>query len=232
MKIKLLSLCLCLSLFVLSCEKEDPQPAPPEFNYDFTMDTEGWIGDFADYPIGEDTFFELTYQHDALPTPLDTTDGALLLSGANRSDDLFMFIKREVEGLTPNTIYELQFEAEIATDAPDESVGIGGSPANSVYIKAGATTIEPVPEIDSDNYYRMNIDKGNQSQGGSDMVVIDDFAHDGEDFIYHLKTIRNQKIIQVETDASGRCWLIMGTDSGFEGTTTIYFNSIRVAFEE
>ena len=231
MKIQLLSLCLCLSLFVLSCEKEDSQPTPPDFDYDFTMDTEGWTADFADYPTGEGTRFELTYQYDSLPMPLDANDGALMLSGANLSDDLFMYIKRKVEGLSPNTRYELQFEVEIATDAPDGSVGIGGSPANSVYIKAGATSIEPVPIIDNDDYYRMNIDKGNQSQDGKDMLVIDDFGHEGEDFVYQLKTISNQKTISVQTDAEGACWIILGTDSGFEGRTTIYFNSIRVTFE-
>lgn len=231
MKIQLLSLCLCLSLLAFSCEKEDVTPSPPVLSYDFSSDTEGWLGDFADYPVGEDSFFELVYRHDSLPSPLDSTDGSLMLSGANRSDDLFMFIKRKVEGLAANTVYELRFQVEVATNAPDGSVGIGGSPANSVYIKAGATPIEPIPINNGEDFYRMNIDIGNQSTDGVDMVVIDDFANGADDFIYQLKTIQNQKSITVTTDGEGSCWIILGTDSGFEGTTTIYFNSISVTFE-
>jgi hypothetical protein len=231
MKNQFLGFCLGLSLLAFSCEKDDLLPPAKEFNYDFSMNTEGWIADFADYPTGEDTLFELTYQHDSLPIPLDTTAGALMLSGANRSDDLFMFIKRKVEGLAANTVYELRFQVEVATNAPDGSVGIGGSPANSVYIKAGATPIEPIPINNGEDFYRMNIDIGNQSTDGVDMVVIDDFANGADDFIYQLKTIQNQKSITVTTDGEGSCWIILGTDSGFEGTTTIYFNSISVTFE-
>ena len=75
------------------------------------------------------------------------------------------------------------------------------------------------------DYYRMNIDMGNQSTDGADMVVIDAFANDSGDFIYQLKTIT------VEADAAGSCWIILGTDAGFEGTTAIYFNTISVSFQ-
>ena len=33
-----------------------------------------------------------------------------------------------------------------------------------------------------------------------------------------------------DTDASGRLWLVVGVDSGFEGSTSVYITSIRVAF--
>lgn len=231
MKIQLLVILFSVNLFVWSCEKEQAKPKVPVLVYEFTQDTEGWVGDFADYPTEDNEFYELTFRHDSLPSPLDTTDGALLLSGSNLSDDLFMFIKKKIEGLTPNTSYTVKFNAEVATNAPDGSVGIGGSPANSVYIKVGATSVEPIPIVDVDNYFRMNIDKGNQSQSGRDMIVIDDFANRSENFVYQLKTIQNQQIIEVTTGAQGSCWLILGTDSGFEGKTTIYFNRIQATFE-
>ncbi len=44
--------------------------------------------------------------------------------------------------------------------------GIGGSPGESVYVKAGATTEEPLIIEDSDGWLRMNIDKGNQAGEG------------------------------------------------------------------
>ncbi|MCD4693477.1 MAG: T9SS type A sorting domain-containing protein, partial [Calditrichales bacterium] len=35
----------------------------------------------------------------------------------------------------------------------------------------------------------------------------------------------------ITTDAGGEVWLIIGTDSGFEATTTLYYNKIDVTFE-
>jgi hypothetical protein len=31
----------------------------------------------------------------------------------------------------------------------------------------------------------------------------------------------------VKANAQGEIWLVVGTDSGFEGKTTIYYNSIQ-----
>ena len=35
---------------------------------------------------------------------------------------------------------------------------------------------------------------------------------------------------QITTDATGEIWLVVGSDSGFEGTTTLYYTQIDVAF--
>ncbi len=139
-----------------------------------------------------------------------------------------MFIKRKIEGLEPNQSYDLKFSIEFATDAAENSVGIGGSPAESVYIKIGATSIEPDKIIDGDNFYRMNIDKGNQSQSGTDMVVIGNFGNGTEDFVYALKILENNQAFTAQANENGELWLVVGTDSGFEGKTTIYYNKISV----
>ena len=54
--------------------------------------------------------------------------------------------------------------------------GVGGAPGESVWIKAGATAIEPLAIRDS-SYLRMNIDIGNQSGGGAHAVVLGDIAN-------------------------------------------------------
>lgn len=201
-----------------------------KFEYSFNEDTEGWIGDFADYPVGEDDFYELEYTYSPLPEPLDQNDGSLKLSGNNHSDDLFMFVKRKITGLAPDTSYKIKFEIEYATNIPDETVGIGGSPGESVYIKAGATTTEPVVNVGNDGLYALNIDKGNQSQGGNDMIVIGDFSNDTDKNTYQLKTVNNTGQFTATTNGNGELWVIVGTDSGFEGTTTIYYNKISITF--
>jgi hypothetical protein len=224
---KIASIAILFALFACT-DKNLDQPEPVDSFFNFAQGTDGWIGDFADYPVGEESSYELVFEHDTLPDPLDQNQFSLKLSGNNHSDDLFMFAKRKVSGLEPNTVYFINFTVEFASNVPDGTVGVGGSPGESVYIKAGATNIEPKKEKDSDNYYRMNIDKSNQSQSGEDMVVIGDFSNDTDQEVYTLKTVANESPFGAETDENGHLWLIIGIDSGFEATTTIYFNSVKV----
>ena len=223
---------IALGLFA-SCSDDDKDNSQETvtFTSDFSTDLDGWEGDFADYPAGEEDFYELDYALSALPEPLNEDDNALMQTGNNHSDDLFMFIKKKVTGLEPNKTYSLAFTVEFATNAPEGSIGIGGSPASSVYIKAGASTAEPEKELDDDNYYRMNIDKGNQASGGANMLVLGDFSNGTENEIYTLVTLTSEESITVETDDMGEAWIILGTDSGFEATTTIYYTTIKVDFK-
>ncbi len=218
-------------LILYSCKNNDRGDTEPmEFVWEFSTDPEGWTADFADYPVGEEDRYELQFEYSTLPEPLEETEGGLKLSGSNLSDDLFMFIKKEICGLEPNSSYNINFTIEFASDVPDGLAGIGGSPGESVYIKSGATQIEPDKIIDDDDYYRMNIDKSNQSSGGDDMLVIGDFSNDTDNEIFTLKTVSNGLPFNVSTDSTGILWIIVGTDSGFEGKTTIYYNSVKAEF--
>jgi len=222
-----------LLLFALiSCDddEDDDMIYQTEFSYDFNAGADGWVGGFADYPVGEEEAYELTFDDAMLPAPLDETEGAIMLSGTNMSDDLFMYMKTGVSGLEPNTTYHVAFSVDFASDVPDGTPGVGGSPGESVFIKAGANTIEPAPEEDNMGYYRMNIDKGNQSQGGMDMVVLGDFSNDTDQEVYTLKTVTHNGPFTVTTDGDGNAWIIVGTESGFEATTTIYYDQVRVLF--
>lgn len=209
------------------CEEENAKSART-FSYAFTNDAQGWIGDFADYPIGQSDAYDLQVDHATLPPPLDTSEGAVMMSGSNQSDDLFMFLKKEVTGLSPGAVYSITFTVEFASNVADGQAGIGGAPGESVFVKAGASQVEPAKLASDDDYYRMNIDKGNQSQGGQDMTVIGDFSNDSDQNTYRLVTRTNENPFQARADSNGGLWLIIGTDSGFEGTTTIYYNQIDV----
>jgi hypothetical protein len=55
----------------------------------------------------------------------------------------------------------------------------------------------------------------------------------GEDFIYTLIERDNfQQPVTVRSDANGNLWIVVGTDSGFEGTSTLYYNEIEVRLRE
>lgn len=225
---RFLFIVLLLSLTCPSC-KEEPTNNPQTVSFNFDRDTEGWQGDFADYPNQQDveTFYEFQFNYRMLPAPLDAADGALRQSGTNRSDDLFMFIKRKVTGLRPNTRYLISIETEIASNAASGQVGVGGAPGESVFVKAGASVEEPRKVLDPlDNYFRMNIDKGNQSIDGKEMKNIGNFANGTSQNQYVLKKLKTNEPVEVRSNGSGEFWLILGTGSGLESTTTIFYTSV------
>jgi hypothetical protein len=215
----------------------------PLFAYgiEFTFPTGSgyWKGDFTDYPVNEEKFYELAWGWENLPTPVASKSGPLLkkglfLSGNNHSDDLFMFVKRKIEGLKPNTLYGLDFSLLIESAAAAGSVGIGGSPGESVYIKVGGSTEEP-RKVAIDGFYHLSVDKGDQAQSGQNALVIGNLANERVDPnapTYHPKELRSETLLPVKSDEKGELWVFLGTDSGFEGSTKFYIAQISLQLEE
>jgi hypothetical protein len=227
---------LILVFFLAGCCKTDNNQTlnGKIFTDDFTAGTDGWIGDFADYPTDstQTPQYQLEFIHTVLPDPLNTSDGALKQSGINRSDDLFMFIKKKITGLEPGRNYTVDLKVDFASNAADNMVGVGGAPGEGVTIKAGAVSIEPIKIANTiENYYRMNIDKSNQSQSGMDMKVIGNFANGTDLNVYKIKQLNTSAPLDVRASQQGEIWLVIGTDSGFEGKTTIFYNSIQVTIK-
>ena len=198
-----------------------------ELTFSFESDSQGWLTGFADLPADFDqSTFELDSGYRPLPAGLEGS--GMYLQGHNRSDDLFMFLKRQVEGLRPETAYAVTVSLDLATNVPAGLIGIGGSPGESVYVKAGASAVEPLVEEDDADHLRMNIDKGNQATEGEAMINLGNVAHPevtGDE--YKIKTLHNQgRTLEVVSDDEGRVWLIVGTDSGFEGFSTFYYAKI------
>ena len=126
-----------------------------EFIYTFESNDEGWLTGFADLPADADTsIYELDSGFRQLPEGLD--GNGVLLQGHNRSDDLFMFLKKRVTGLRPDTGYDVTISLELAANVPAGSFGIGGSPGESVYVKAGASSVEPTVAEDSSGWLSPN----------------------------------------------------------------------------
>jgi hypothetical protein len=207
-----------------------------QFTYTFEEDQQGWETGFSDLPADSDPeFYELDSGWSELPSGLEGS--AIYLSGHNHSDDLFMFLKVQVDGLTPNTSYQVLFNIDLASNTPEGLMGIGGSPGESVYVKAGAVDYEPEVIEETDGYLRMNIDKGNQASEGEHMINLGTLANpniDLDNFTgeeYALMTLDNQdRLFSVTSDNDGKVWVIAGTDSGFEGLTTVYYDMININF--
>lgn len=221
------------SMLVLAACEEDPilEDAPLVYSYDFKENIEEWSVGYADYPVGEDEFYELDSAWTTLPFPLNHTKKSLMIEGNNHSDDLFMFIKHKITGLDTLSRYEVKFFVEFASNYPESFAGIGGSPGSSVYLKAGITLEEPLVSQE-DGMWQMNIDKGNQVEGGANVLVLGPIGTSREDEQYDLVRRSNaeDQTFEITTDQSGEAWLIVGTDSGFEGKTRLYYNRIKISF--
>lgn len=229
MNIRLLLVCM-LAVLSFGCNDDEDVVLPDNsLSFDFEQSAEGWAGGKADFPMDwDEDRLEFAFAHEALPAEVSEEGMALKLSGRNISDDLFLFMKKKVTGLEPNHTYRVTFQVEFASKYPEQSFGIGGSPGASVYLKAGGSATEPMP-VEEDGHIRMNIDKGNQAQGGEDMVVLGHIGIPGSSETYQLIQRDNlQDPVEITTDSNGSLWLIVGTDSGFEGTTTLYYNTIEV----
>lgn len=200
------------------------------FTFDFDRGTHGFSAGFADYPPAHERSYELISGHRALPSPLESRSG-LFISGANRSDDLFMFFKGVIVGLPPGTDYAVNVSVEIGTSTPAGCFGIGGAPGESVWIKAGATAEEPLAVLE-DSYLRMNIDIGNQANSGTQAVVLGNVANSRrceESPRWELKTLQGRPTpAALSVPSDGRVWFLIGADSGFEGTTAVYFTRASV----
>ena len=234
------SLILCIifiNFLLLGCKKNGNNKPEDQnsFTDNFTAGTDGWAGDFTDYPNAPISLpeYQLVFTHTTLPLPLNTADGALMQSGINRSDDLFMFIKKKIGGLIPGKNYSVDIKVDFDTNAASNMVGVGGAPGEGVTIKAGAVSVEPIKILNtSENWYRMNIDKGNQSIGGNDMKVIGNFANGTDQNVYKINQLNTITALKVTANTQGEIWLVIGTDSGFESKTAIYYNSIQSVIKQ
>ena len=229
-------LLIIFSILLMSCSPQYEQAY--QFSYTFDKDQQDWTAGFADLPADYDPgSYALDSGWGELPSGLE--GNAIYLSGNNNSDDLFMFIQKHITGLKPETTYQVDFSIDLASNIPAGMMGIGGSPGESVYIKAGAVNIEPEIVTDSINWLRMNIDKGNQASTGEDMINLGTIANpkiDLETFtgdVYAIMNLNNQALsFHVTSVADGSFWVMIGSDSGFEGATTIYYASIETNLTE
>ena len=204
------------------------------YTFDFNNGYEGWAGEFADLPSNYDQpTYELSVSHTELPSPAPVVRRGIRIQGHNRSDDLFMFLKRQVTGLLPLRKYRVTYTVEFLSNAPESWAGIGGGPGSGVIVKAGATTTEPRAVVDSrDGYLRLNADKGNQSTGGTNLKVLGSIGITGNEEVYAFKTLNGSTApVEVTTDSTGSIWLAIGTDSGFEGLTALYYTAVTADFE-
>lgn len=213
------------ALFLQGCDIDIINPDQPVvLEYDFAQGQQNWHAGFADYNVAQADLFELDSGIKALPTGFNGT--GYMLTGHNRSDDLFMFLKRRISGLSPSTRYQARLKVSFLSPAGASCAGIGGAPGEAVYLHFGFADIEP-----KQVGYSLNVAKGNQGQDGANSkvqgnIAIADLPCDGSKFQTKTLTSSTGSSLQFTTQSDGSVWLFMGTESGFEGKTTLYYQKI------
>ncbi|HEX6718754.1 MAG TPA: hypothetical protein VF088_16735 [Pyrinomonadaceae bacterium] len=211
-------------------------PAPVLVSYDFRNGAQGWQAGFADYPPFTDNgFYELKAEIRSLPPELGINGTGFYIQGNNHSDDLFMFLKRRLtaaDGVVAGQTYQVTFTLVFASSAQSGCFGIGGAPGESVAMKAGASPAEPQPVLTSIyptifNWLRMNVDKS-----GVAASTVSNIANGipCNPFLPTYVSLERhyQHTSLVNANSNGELWLLVGTDSGYEAMTAIYYQRIDV----
>ena len=218
---------LFIAFHLANAAVEEPRHHGPSVNFDLRRSCAGWQAGFADYYADQESFYELAWACANGPTNLNR---GLFISGSNHSDDLFMFIKHRIHGLKPSTTYRIEARVQFWSKAPTGCVGIGGDSGENVYVKFGAASEEPLTVLE-DGVVRMNVDIGNQAHGGANAEVIGNIATsitDCHNERYELKELETRTPLLVRADRKGTLWIFVGTDSGFEGKTSLIYTQVRL----
>ncbi|OBZ11330.1 copper amine oxidase N-terminal domain-containing protein [Bacillus sp. FJAT-26390] len=201
------------------------------YHYTFDQGEDGWKGAFADLPVDYDpAIYELKYGRELLPAANNKTNYGLMLNGMNRSDDLFMYVTKKIEGLEPGKTYQASLSFQLYTDQSGGMMGVGGAPGEAVSIKAGFVNREPAAtesNAEGQPHFRMNIDKGNQKTEGADMKIVGNMVQPN-DALKGFQPVAMQHAATLTANDKGEIYVIVGSDSGYEGLTTFYLDNMKV----
>jgi hypothetical protein len=224
--------------FTLTCLAQGA-PSPVSVSFDFRNGPLGWQAGFADYPPTTDKngFYELLAEVRTLPPELGVNGTGFYIQGNNHSDDLFMFLKRRLnsaDGIVAGQTYQITFTLVFASSAQSGCFGIGGSPGDSVGLKAGASPAEPLALFDASpliSWLRMNVSKdpnqGNVAASPTGSIANGIPCGSAQNSYVSIKRT-HQHTSLVNANSRGELWLLIGSDSGFEGLTALYYQTIDV----
>ncbi len=194
-------------------------------DFDFAQGLDDWTAEFTEYPLGETPESDSVYKWSAsLSTLPGSGRPAVLLTCENLNGDIFMFLKKKISGLRPDTNYSIVFDISLATNSVT---------GQALVLKAGASELEPKKVIEN-GYYLLNIDKGQDYTSGENLQSFGDIgglAPSSQEFVTVTKgnASTNQPILAT-TNSKGELWLVAGTDCMYTGTNSVFFSRISVVF--
>ena len=198
--------------------------------YSFDEDKEGFEAIYADYEADAILQYEMIDGFERLPLT-DKEAHGLYIGAKNCSADLFMGYVKEIDGLDANGMYRVNVQFTVMSNVDKDLVGIGGSPGTSVYVKAGFSTAKPEVEKMEDGYMRfVTIDAGNLNVDGIDVYVVGNLEK--EEIVEGFVEKEFDLEMEVSSNRAGAMYLLIGTDSGFEGFSEYYISNVIVKLQK
>src|SRR5437588_7124525 len=216
--------------------------SPVTRSFDFRNGALGWQAGFARYtPVSykpDDPYPPLAEIRN-LPSELGIDGTGFYVQGNNHSDALVMFLKRRLssaDGIVAGQTYQVNFTVIFASAAQSGCFGAGGSPGDSVMLRDGVSPAEPLALLDTSgpfSFFGMNIDIGGQRKDGlaasASGTIANGIPCSSASPSYVSIQQTHQHTSLVNANSKGDLWLFVGTDSGFEGPTGIYYQRIDVS---
>ncbi len=227
-------------MFIISCGDDTGGSFSQRLPFDFSQSSQGWDADFAGLTDNQVDSAGLVLEWRPLPENTDSTRNGLFASGVNLNDDLFMFYKQDFLGLRPSQEVRVSYQIELVTNTPMNCPEIDGRmPGESVFVKAGASTVEPRGVVQQDGILSMNIDIGDDpDSGGLNGEVLGNITNsidcdeqDADTYVFKGFDTTVEGGTIVTADENGRIWAFFGIDSDFKGDSSVYFSVVFLFIE-
>lgn len=204
------------------------QAQSPEIrrSYDFRQGALNWQADFVGYTNFNKNIYELLAEIRTLPPELGISGTGFYLQGHNRCDCLGMFLKRRLDstdGVVAGQRYRVSYNVTLASNAQTGCGGIGGPPGEAVNLMFGGAQIEPVTFTGLHDTRRLNVESTVASVGGN---IANGQPCNPSSRPYISIQRSGQHTSEVTANAAGELWMFVGTRSGFEGFTALYYQRI------
>ena len=203
-----------------------------QLDYNFRNGALNWTADFAGYHPAYNTngFYQLASGVRYMPRKLTILPRrAFYIQGTAGGPGLIMFLKRHLtaaDGIVAGQSYRIDYVVNLASNAPTGCAGIGGPPGESVFLRTGASPIEPLAVALPNGGLQLNIDLNTATSPAGDVANGMECENASPTFPFVLFQ-RSAQHPTVTADANGELWLFVGTGSGFDGMTRLYYQSIK-----
>jgi len=185
--------------------------------------------DFNTVLTGYSSAAQTAFKHSIVLIQAQEDDpiGYMLSSDNSQSGNIFMGLVKQIAA-APNTNYALNFTVDFLTNVAAGCAGIGASPGDNVYVEVGATGANPsVGYTDSTGLFEFqnlntNVNLTLAGNFGSEMLKD---CYDTTRYV--SKELSTGTNYPVSSDDNGNIWLLVGTNSYFEGTTSIYWQNLN-----
>jgi hypothetical protein len=228
---KYLMIAVLAVVMLTRCVDEKDEDNYRELIYTFNDVTSGWTSLFSDYPQGADSSYAFEFGMAKLPLPLDTAQMALKISGLNFNDDLATYMYVPVTGLAPNVTYKLTLAIMLATDVPTGAINTGNSP--NLFLGVGALDTVPSNYVDNNGVLRPRFQSDLINGNSTDNLKVIGQLGVSDTTTVFTGIIRDnlKHPVEITPRGDGKIYLLIGWDSGYLGTTTVYIKSILVRLE-